>query len=162
MVSQETRRKISESLKAYYAARGSARSKAKEAAATVRSGGRSAATAVENKVRSVGAKLTKSKVDDVTTAAGNVKRSVTTTAKNIADKASAKAGSVAAGVNAAKPAAKEAANSLKADAKTAVKKVLDKTTLDEKAVELYKKAKSKVTKKPTASAKGTVPKTYRT
>jgi hypothetical protein len=47
MVSQETRRKISEALKAYYAGKGSSKSRAKEAAATVRSGGRSAATAVE-------------------------------------------------------------------------------------------------------------------
>ena len=159
MVSQETRRKISESLKAYYASRGSIRSKVNEAVAKTKGIARSAATDAENKIRSGYAKLTPSKVDDFTTKIGNAKRTAVATGKAVKDVASAKLSSVNRGVEAAKPMAKEAAkgikNDVKAAAKTKVQSLRDKTTLDEKAVDLYEKAKEKIT------GKKRTPKTYK-
>ena len=158
MMSAETKRKISEALKAYYAGKGMG-ARASEAGASVRSAGRSAATAVENKARSLGAKMTSSKMDDVTTAVGNAARSAKTMAKNTADKVTTKAKVEFAAVKAAMPQAKNAAKSLKSDLKSAAKakvqSLRDKTTLDEKAVELYGKAKEKIT------GKKRLPKTYK-
>lgn len=159
MMSAETKRKISEALKAYYAGKGSARSKVGEAVAKTKGTARLAATDAENKIRSGYAKLTPSKVDDITTKIGNTKRTAVGTGKSVKDVASAKLSSVKIGVEAAKPAAKEAAKSLKSDLKSATKakvqSLRDKTTLDEKAVELYGKAKEKIT------GKKRLPKTYK-
>lgn len=152
MMSEETKRKISESLKAFYAGRGSVSSKTEKAVASVKSGARSTATTAENKVRSAYAKLTPSKVDDFTTAVGNVRRSTGTAMKNAGDKAKAEISATKRGLKEAAPMAAKAARSLKADALSAKDRTVTKAKATgeaaaKKAVGTVKEKVNNTTKK---------------
>jgi DNA-binding ferritin-like protein len=151
IVSEETKRKISEALKAYHASRNSLNSRVERQAAKNATTFYPEMAKLHSKVYEARAALTPSRVDDVTEklktplriAKGHIK------GNHIATKFTAK--SVIGDVKKAIPAAKDAAKSLvgdfKSSARTAMQKALDSTTIDEKTKELYNKGKQKLTKK---------------
>ena len=151
VVSEETKRKISEALKAYHASRNSVNSKLERSFAKNAEGFYPSMAKITSSYYKGKAAATPSKVDDVVEkikapvrlAAGHLE------GQYVSKKFQAKSimGDVERAIPAAKGAAKSLVGDFKSSARSAVKKMLDSTSLDEKAKELYDRGKQRLTKK---------------